>query len=417
MLTTIVSVIIEGTVEGAKGALSIANVVLVILSVAVCIPFVLRAVGKLLEKAKAPSVKIAAYSVSREKRPSRSIQTLTVGMTVVMLLFMAWTLTTEIFSGYIVNFEKMVMVTNVKASVDTPDVDGILNVEGVKSATPMVWTKGDITVNGNEKTVNILGSEKSLDILDFEYITNRTDIESGLSNGGVVLDYAYSQLFGAKVGDKIALTLENKTANLDVVGITRHNLFSGNYLIISKQTLMDNFGKGVDTVLVVADNDAKAVAERIRSEYADKNYYTVEALTAYEWDASSMQAIFDLVGVLAIVLFVFVFVINLAYGAVSHSYSGRMRANLLSAGMSKNALLGAEIIEYALTALVAFAIAFASSVLITYSLVNALRLFGLYFEFMYETWIVAVVGIALSAGYALLPLILGFKRSYNMRRV
>ncbi len=417
LLTTVVSIIIEGTLNGAKGALSIVNVVLVVLSIAVCIPFVLRFVGKLLEKVKTPTVRIAAYSVSREKRPSRSIQTLTVGMTVAMLLFMAWTLTTEIFSGYLVDFENMVMVTNVKANVDTPDADGILNVDGVKSATPMVWTKGDVIVKGNEKTVNILGSEKSLDILDFEYITARTDIENGLSNGGIVIDYAYSQLYGAKVGDNVTLSLGNQSADVSVVGITRHNLFSGNYLIISKQTLMDKFGMGVDTVLVVADYDATVVAERIRSDYSAKNYYTVEALTAYEWDASSMNAIFDLVGVLAIVLFAFVFVINLAYGAVSHSYSGRMRANLLSAGMSKNSLLGAEIIEYAITALVAFIISFASSVLITYSLVNALRLFGLYFEFMYETWIVAVVGIALSLGYALLPLILGFKRSYNMRRL
>lgn len=417
LLTTVVSIVIESVLNGAKGALSMVNVVLVILSVAVCVPYVLRFVGRLLEKVRVPSIRIAAYSVSREKRPSRSIQTLTVGMTVVMLLFMAWTLTTEIFEGYIVNFENMIMVSNVKASVDTADADGILNVDGVKSATPMLWTKGDVVVNGNEKSVNILGSEKSLDILDFEYITARSDVENGLSNGGVVLDYAYSQLYGANVGDTISLTLENKTADVEVIGITRHNLFSGNYLIVSKQTLSDKFGLAVDTVLVVADDDVTVVADRITSIYADKNYYTVKALTAYEWDASSMNAIFDLVGVLAIVLFAFVFVINLAYGAVSHSYAGRMRANLLSAGMSKNSLLGAEIFEYAVTALVAFIISFASSVLVTWSLVNALRLFGLYFEFMYETWIVAVVGISLSAGYALTPLILGFRRSYNMRRV
>ena len=85
--------------------------------------------------------------------------------------------------------------------------------------------------------------------------------------------------------------------------------------------------------------------------------------------------------------------------------------------MSKNALLGAEIFESAFVALVAFVLSFAFSVLITSCLIHALRLFGLYFEFMYEAWVVAAVGGAMSVGYTLIPLALCFKKGYNLKKV
>ena len=70
-----------------------------------------------------------------------------------------------------------------------------------------------------------------------------------------------------------------------------------------------------------------------------------------------------------------------------------------------------------LATLVAFVLSFAFSVLITSCLIHALRLFGLYFEFMYEAWVVAAVGGAMSVGYTLIPLALCFKKGYNLKKV
>lgn len=101
---------------------------------------------------------------------------------------------------------------------------------------------------------------------------------------------------------------------------------------------------------------------------------------------------------------------------IGRATSQKGRVALLNAGMSKNSLLGAEVFEHALVAAVSFAVSFAFSVLITSSLIHALRLFGLYFEFMYEAWVVACVGGAMSAGYTLVPLALCFKKGYNIKR-
>ena len=63
-----------------------------------------------------------------------------------------------------------------------------------------------------------------------------------------------------------------------------------------------------------------------------------------------------------------------------------------------------------------FCASFAVSVLLASCLIHALRLFGMYFEFMYVAWVVAVVGIAMGAGYTLIPLVLGFKKGYTVKK-
>ena len=79
-------------------------------------------------------------------------------------------------------------------------------------------------------------------------------------------------------------------------------------------------------------------------------------------------------------------------------------------------LLGAEVCEYAVIAAVALALSVVSSAVLTASLIHALRLFGLYFDFMYRTWVVFVTGIAMCGAYALVPLALNFKKGYNVKK-
>lgn len=416
VLTAVASVIVEFTAKGGRGSLSLVNVVLVLVALVVSVPFVLRALAKLLEKAPKATIKLTAKSLSRERRHTR-LQILTAGMTVAMLLFMAWGLTTDIFTGYLVEFEDKVLVTNVPSSIaSSPNIEGILDVEGVESAVPMVWRQGKMTEIGKGKTVNIIGSEKALDLIDFAFVTNETELrQSLLIPGNIVIDKAYQELYGLNVGDKVALEIEGKTANLTIAGITRHKLFNGNYVIASIDTFEDAYGIGADTVLVVAD-DAKLMAEKIRSQFVERNYYAQDALTVYQWDAESLGNVFDLVGTLAIVMAVLVFMVLVASAVASRPNGEKGRTAMLSAGMAKNTLLLAEVYEYAITAITAFVLSFAVSVLMTASLIGALRLFGLYFEFMYGADIVAIVGAVLSVGYALIPLITGFKKKYTLLR-
>ena len=417
VLVAVASVIVEFVAKGGKGALSIVNLVLVLVAVVIAVPMVLKLLAVILSKAKQSLVQLSAKNVARERRHTR-LQILTAGMTVTMLMFMAWSVTTDIFTGYLKEFENKVFVTNISSTIAESDtLDGIVNIEGVKTAIPMVWKQGSLEEAGNGQPVNILGSEKTLDIVDFEYIVGDKEAlkHTLLTPGNVVIDTAYQELYKINVGDVVNLEIDGKTASLTVVGITKHNLFSGNYIICSLDTLKASFGMGADTILVVAD-DASYMADTIRSQYAEKNYYAVEALTMYKWDAESLGSVFDLVGTLAFVMAVLVYMVLVSGAIAGRSAGKKSRRAYLSVGMSRNTLFGSEIFEYAMTALVSFVISFGASVLMTASLIGALRLFGLYFDFMYNAGIVAIVGGVLAVLYTIIPVLAGFKKGYTLKR-
>lgn len=411
---TLVLLLVENLVPGAKGALSAVDLVLVIACAAAAAPVLVRALGKLLSRTNSPSLMVAGMSAARERKASSASQILAVGMTVSMLLFTAWSLTTSVFSGFTAEFERMILVTNVSAETDTSD---FTSVDGVNSAHLMVWRQATLSADSiDSRSVNVLGSADALGLVDFEYLTSRADAERALAEGKVVLDRSMSELYGVKAGDTIRLDVDGTVREFEVGALVRHNLFNGGYVIVSAEALKEAYDLSPDTVVLTADGDVETVAEEVRSRFADRNYYAVPALAAYEWDTKSLENIFDLIAALAFMLTALAFAVALAGAAAGRSYAGRTRSALLCAGLSKRGLLGAETAEQTLSAVCAFVFALPASALAALCLVNALSLFGLYFGFMYNVGAALAAGLAVLAAYALVPVVFGFKRGYDMRR-
>lgn len=412
---TIASILTEFLIESATGAMAIVSLVLAMLTLGVCASPIMKFTAKASGKINASSMKIASLDMTREKRFARSATLFTAGMTIAMTLFMAWSVTTSVFTSYINQFSDMAFVTNVR---EDADIDGFEKTNGVKKATKMVWGQGEIVVDGKDKTMNILGSKDILDMIDFEYITPKETVYARISEDKpyVFVDIALQKLYGVKEGDVFEMTISGVKAQVVVGGILKHELFSGNYIVVSAQTADEVFGKKIDTILVVADGDINKAVGALREKYALNNYYAISALDAYRWDMESLDAVFDLIGTLAAVVTILIFAVTVATALIGRGTSRKSRVALLNAGMSKNGLLKTEILEHAIIALVAFVLSFAVSVLLASCLIHALRLFGMYFEFMYKAWVVAVVGLAMGAGYTLVPLALDFKKGYTVKK-
>ena len=411
---TLVLLLVENLVPGAKGALSAVDLVLVIACAAAAAPVLVRALGRSLSRTNSPSLMVAGMSAARERKASSASQILAVGMTVSMLLFTAWSLTTSVFSGFTAEFERMILVTNVSAETDT---SAFTSVDGVNSAHLMVWRQATLSADGiDARSVNVLGSADALGLVDFEYLTSRADAERALAEGKVVLDRSMSELYGVRAGDTVRLDVDGTVREFEVGALVRHNLFNGGYVIVSAEALKEAYDLSPDTVVLTADGDVETVAEEVRSRFADRNYYAVPALAAYEWDTKSLENIFDLIAALAFMLTALAFAVALAGAAAGRSYAGRTRSTLLCAGLSKRGLLGAETVEQTLSAVCAFVFALPASALAALCLVNALSLFGLYFGFMYNVGAALAAGLAVLAAYALVPVVFGFKRGYGMRR-
>ena len=411
---TLVLLLVENLVPGAKGALSAVDLVLVIACAAAAAPVLVRALGRSLSRTNDPSLMVAGMSAARERKASSASQILAVGMTVSMLLFTAWSLTTSVFSGFTAEFERMILVTNISAETDT---SAFTSVDGVNSAHLMVWRQATLSAEGiDSRSVNVLGSADALGLVDFEYLTSREDAERALAEGKVVLDRSMSELYGVKAGDTVRLDVDGTVRELEVGALVRHNLFNGGYVIVSAEALKEAYDLSPDTVVLTADGDVETVAEEVRSRFADRNYYALPALAAYEWDTKSLENVFDLIAALAFMLTALAFAVALAGAAAGRSYAGRTRSTLLCAGLSKRGLLGAETAEQALSAVCAFVFALPASALAALCLVNALSLFGLYFGFMYNVGAALAAGLAVLAAYAVVPVVFGFKRGYGMRR-
>ena len=410
----VITLCTDNLVPGAKGALSAVNIVIVIALAACIAPFLVRAAGKALVRTCSPSAVTAGYAVSREHRASRSSRILAVGMTVSMLLFIAWSLTTSIFSDFTAEFEQMILVTNVATDVDEAEFTGI---DGVESAHLMVWRQAELSADGlSARSVNILGSADAIDLVEFEYVSARTDVENALAAGKVVLDESMRELYGIDVGDAVVINADGTSRVFEVGAVVRHNLFNGAYVIVSAEALDAAYGLSPDTVVLTVSGDAGDVAEEVRSHFADRNYYAVPALEAYEWDTRSLENVFDLIAALAFMLTGLAFAVALSNVVVGRAYSAQTRSNLLCAGLSRNGLLGAETLEHAVSAVCAFALALPVSALAALCLINALTMFGFYFEFMYNAAAAAAAGLAITAAYVLIPVVLGFRRGYGMRR-
>lgn len=416
IVLAVISVIIEFTVPSATAVMSVFSLALTLVALGVCIAPVLRISAKVGRRTSNPSIKLAGTDITRDGRFSRSVVMLGLGMTVSMMLFMAWALTKSVFSDYVADFSDLVFVTNVRADADISQFE---DTDGVQSAYKIIWKQGGLVIGDSEKTMNILGTKHALDVVDFAYITPKSDIERILLNSDepyVFLDKALTVLYGVDVGDVLKMTVDGTTADVTVGGIMEHRLFSGNYIVMSEDAIAKYFNVSVDTVLIKADGNMNDIVSGLCAKFANNNYYAVDVLTAYRWEMQSTDAVFDLIGTLAIVVAVFIFAITVFASQVGRGTGEKGRVALLNAGMSKRALLGTELCEHTLIAAVAYVLSFALSVLLTASLIHALRLFGLYFGFMYETWVVALVGAVMAIGYALVPVAFNFKKRYTVKK-
>lgn len=415
----LVLLLVENLVPGAMGVLSVVNMILLLALGGAVVPFAVRGAAKVAGGSSSPALKVASYSVVRERRASRTSQTLVVGLMVVMLLFVSWSLTTSIFGDYTKEFENMILVTNVSSDVNLDEFEA---TQGVNSAYFTVWQQADISfAGGKQSTTNIIGSDgaQALGLMAFEYVTPEADVRNILESAegdSIVLDYSVHELNGVSVGDGVVLKVGGDEREFTVGGFVRHNFFNGNYVLVSQRLLAEKFALSPDTVILVADSDAESVAEAVRSAFSDRNYYAVPAIEAYKWDVQSIDSVFNLVGTLAFVLTALVFVTALAGVTVGRSLSERTRGTLLCAGLSKSALLASETAEHAVSVLTAFVLAFLLSLPAALCLVNALRLFGLYFGFMYNFWVAVTAGLSVSALYVAVPYVFGFRKRYGMMR-
>ncbi|MDD7398662.1 MAG: hypothetical protein PUG65_04765, partial [Firmicutes bacterium] len=232
-----------------------------------------------------------------------------------------------------------------------------------------------------------------------------------------LIDYAYSVLHGLNVGDSVKLKYEDKTATFTVGGIVRQELFGGAYLVVGRETLAAALRTSTYDTIVVSAKNADAVAKKMQTEFSSKNLFVLTALKTFSWESESFDKIFNLIGYLSIMFLLAMMASVIVNVFIARGTKKNERSQLMLLGMQKKDMLLSEWLEHTIVAAVAFVIAVAFSALHILSLIYALLLFELYFEFYYVAWVTFTVSGVVCLIYSLLPFILCFSRGYKIKGV
>jgi len=417
IILVIISVVLESTINTITGQMAIVSLVLTLMLVAFGVPYVLKVLANGLKKSSIPEIRFSALSIIRDKRFSRSVVMLTMGMLIAMLLFMTWGLTNDMFTTYANDFADMIFIKNIQSTVDVGD---FANVEGVKDVTKLVWTQGSVECKDFSKSMHMFGTKDVIRLVDFEYITNKDTVINKLediSTPYVIADISIHELYGTNVGDVLSVTLDGVKKDVIIGGFVKSRLFTGNYLIMNNENVQSTFGLEEDTVLVVSNDNIDKTVENLRIKFSSKNYYVIKTLDAYQWEMNSLNSVFDLIGALAFIVAILTFIIIVSTTLISRGTINKEINAFLNAGMSKSSMLKKELYEHTIVAFVSCIISTLSSVLLTYIIIDALRLFGMYYSFMFEALAIVLTGIIMGILYILLPVALNFKKSYNISKL
>ena len=399
------------TVRGVFGLL---NVAMIAICACLIAPLILKGISKGLSRSKNPDVYVAAKGLEN-KSTRRGARLLTLGVTVGVLLTLAWTVTKAVFSNFKDDYADLIFVTNVSSTAT--DFDDISAVKGVEKASKALWLKGDAEFKGLKKSVNVIAVDDVFDIIDFRFITDKKTCSEKLNEGYCLIDYAYSVLHGLNVGDSVKLKYEDKTATFTVGGIVRQELFGGAYLVVGRQTLSSALNTSCFDTIVVSAKNADAVAKKMQTEFSSKNLFVLTALKTFSWESESFDKIFNLIGYLSIMFLLAMMASVIVNVFIARGTKKNERSQLMLLGMQKKDMLLSEWLEHTIVAAVAFVIAVAFSALHILSLIYALLLFELYFEFYYVAWVTFTVSGVVCLIYSLLPFILCFSRGYKIKGV
>lgn len=396
-----------------RGALGIINIVLIPSAAFTLSPYLASVLSKGVGKSKDPHAVIASKNVQSLKGLKRTVRLLTLGMSVCALLFSAWRITTAVFTDFSKEFEPLVMVKNVPD--DAALIENIKGSYGAEFAAPIIWVEGEAYMNGEKRAVTVFGSEFAFDFIEFGFINDKDIVLNRLNEGGYVfLDISSSLLYGIKEGDKITLKVGNSSSEFTCGGIVEQKLFAGAYVIAPRSLLESNLNLAkFDTVMIKSSDVAGTVGE-LRKNFADKNLFVISALEAYSWQQKALGAVFDLIGVLALVLFVssaLLISFNLYIAQVGRA---PQFTRLLQAGYYKSGVLKMQYVEFAILLISSFILSLISSILSIYAMIYGILVFNIYFTFTLNVAPVFITLFSMAALFMIMPIALGFKKRYNI---
>lgn len=414
-----VSLTLEFTVQRASGVLGFLSIVLLLLWTVSVSSVLLRALGWVCAKIPHPSVAIAARSAQRDRATKIKVRVLSVGSAVCILLLLASSVMSVFFGSYNAETNDSVMLENLPADTSAVQAE-IASYSGVTSVAKVYWEECELSFGSTTRSIQIFGMNGSTDkLFNFEYITENAVVENILSDStadSVICDYAYYRAFGLDIGDEITLMLGGKSVTFSVGGFVRTQYNVGNYVLANSSVLSRAFGTpDGNTLYVRTDGSNPDLCSELREAYSPRNFYVVSMKEAESVALSAVNSMFtfiDLICYFIAALTLLAVVINVLLTRASRTSE---RTKLLLAGSSKGQLFGSEFLVHLFIAAVSFLLSFGVSALMMRCLFDAVLVFGLYYEYIFDFGIALTAAGVMAAAVALMPVVFAYWRDYSIK--
>ena len=135
--------------------------------------------------------------------------------------------------GDILKYDMIVVENSGASQEDKKAVNNLLSSSQVSDKLAVQYLTTDQKISGvaENQTVSVLVSDSS-DLANFIKLKNRTSGQSlKLTNSGAVISEKLAKLYKVQVGDNIKMTLDSKTVNVNISGISE--MYAGHFVYMT----------------------------------------------------------------------------------------------------------------------------------------------------------------------------------------
>ncbi len=324
---------------------------------------------------------LALKNVENERGLSSTLRVLIAGITLCVTISSAANITYNLSMQMVDNIDSDIVVENIRAQNDKA-MNTVKGIDGVYDVYSFSRKKIDIVLDGKEAYIYMIGlSPENLDFIkNTGNVSSRDEIIDSLTKKeGMMVDISYSKLYGVDIGDKITITMNGITKEVNITGFYSSYLHLGRTAVLSNELMAELFEVPLfDSIVCKTSGNIEATVSTIRAALGTYNIVAYNKTAAFALYLDIIKTLIDFSNI-----FSFFVILVCACGVLANILNSREERKttfyqIYSLGASRARLFLCELIESVVIFLVALAFSAATLVLVNFAMINTFAIGELY---------------------------------------
>ncbi|MBM7643353.1 FtsX-like permease family protein [Streptococcus loxodontisalivarius] len=207
----------------------------------------------------------------------------------------------------LIKYDMIVAENSSSSQTDLDKLSDALSSSKIKQSQAVQYISTSQSLNGSDQDVSIMVTPTK-NISDYMILRDRSSKENlSLTDSGAVISEKLADLYGAKVGDTIKMTINDKTVKVKVAGITE--LYAGHFVYMTKAYYEDvtESDYSANAYLIKLKDSSSKNINNLASDFLDLDAVTAvvqntSLIKQLNTVADSLQSVMLILVVLSVVL-------------------------------------------------------------------------------------------------------------------